>query len=891
MPALRQEDCSRIINIFLKFTPIKAAYTEVFTAFSMVRRLGIFWLIGSVALFGSSCSRQSYRVQTDREVYSLLKQGTCDPRWTLNDYRITPKKESRMFDPFHPDREPMPADDPAAHRRLPPHSGNGGKNGWTPHTENPRWRQFLPVNEKGEVPLDKDKAVDLALLHSPEYQSALEGLYLAAMKVSQERYRYEVQFFGGGSLFYTANGRLRGNDTLASDANLEARRLLATGGEFVAGLANSITWSLSGKHDWGAESILNISLVQPLLRGAGRKIVLENLTQTERDFLAAVRQMVFFQQGFYTKTVTGAGQQAAPAGASGGTGSGSAGFYGLLAEQIRIQNQRQNVISLEENLDRFIEMFEANQVSDVYQVEETRQNLLVSQSGLLKQINLYHQNTESYVRSLGLPPDLKVNIDDPLLEQFRLISPSLTALQEEVAGLLAAVRKKDQPLPPDFRNVLETIIRQTKAEIAVLDKDLETLRQKTPERIAGLNALKLLLDERIQHGERIEPDIYDTKIFEKRIADLRNKDIPKNLSRIQAAFTLLELIVQQNEILLRKMIRERSFSKDVLEAASVLKLALKPDAEAEPADKNPLPVPADSAGSSRERTQKIIAELRQKDAYRDWIRRVLSLFQYELASLSLLQTRARLDALTLVPVTLTPEHAFASASEHRLDWMNRKAQLADSWRQIEIAADKLRSGLDLTLQGELGTIDRSGVKFDGSDGQLRAGLTWDSPLTRHNEMLDYRRRQIEFQNARRNYYVYVDGVQAELRNILRNVQMSQIDFEINRNAVLVDTVRVDVMQLRMEQPPQRGGRIDPNTATQLINALNGLMNSQNNFLNTWITYQTQRMLLDLNMGTMTLDASGRWIDSGTTVSGAADTHGNKMILAPPVPRLNRKYVD
>jgi hypothetical protein len=163
-------------------------------------------------------------------------------------------------------------------------------------------------------------------------------------------------------------------------------------------------------------------------------------------------------------------------------------------------------------------------------------------------------------------------------------------------------------------------------------------------------------------------------------------------------------------------------------------------------------------------------------------------------------------------------------------------------------------------------------------------------------MLDYRRSQIAYQNARRNYYTYVDSVQAELRNILRNVQMNQIDFEINRNAILVDTVRVDVMQLRMEQPPQRGKKIDTNTAQQLIGALNGLMSSQNSFLNTWVAYQTQRMLLDLNMGTMTLDRQGRWIDSDATIS----QFGRPLTVPVPaegpqrignVPKRNRRYVE
>jgi hypothetical protein len=124
--------------------------------------------------------------------------------------------------------------------------------------------------------------------------------------------------------------------------------------------------------------------------------------------------------------------------------------------------------------------------------------------------------------------------------------------------------------------------------------------------------------------------------------------------------------------------------------------------------------------------------------------------------------------------------------------------------------------------------------------------------------------------------------------------MRQVEFEINRNAVLVDTIRVDVRQLRMEQPPQRGGRIDTNTAQQLISALNGLMNSQNNLLGTWVEYQTHRMLLDLYMGTMALDERGRWTEPNTM--RAVTTRTPELAPAIPVPmlqmpRLNRRYVE
>ena len=801
-------------------------------------------------------------------------------------------------------------DDPTAHKKMHYVAGMKGSSHWhdngdTQSAENPHWRYALLLNEKGEVPLDKEKAIELSLRHSPEYQSALENLYLSAMAVSRQRFIYDVRFYGGDSVLTSVSG----SSSIRNSADISAERRLAAGGDWVVRLANSITWSLNNGSWESSGSLFNVGVTQPLLQGAGRKYALESLTQSERNFLAAVRQMVLFQQGYYTRIVTGSSGRhtTAPSGASGANTPVSTGFYGLLEGQIQIQNQRQNMISLEENLNRFEEMFDAGQIDNRYQVEQTRQNLLMSQSNLLGQINSYQANIETYIRSLGLPPDLTISISDPLLEQFQLTSPTLTTLMAEVSGFLTIIRKKDHPFPENFQDEIKAMIQRAGGEIAIFHQDLETLQKSVPARLQSLKNLETLLADRIANGERFDPSVYDTSIFEERIAKLQSESVPQNLDRIQAACTLLDVIVNFEEPELREIIQNRSFNPAVLKALDDLKLnkTVKVDSDADLSQRQreldktteELRALQESLGlePQRKTQRQVIAGLRQKDEYRDWIRRVVSAFQYELVSLSLLQTRTRLDAMTLVPVSITAEEAFQTASKHRLDWMNQKSRLVDTWRQIDIEANQLKGALKLTFDGKAGKVNRNGVHFDGNSSSLDVGLAWDSPLTRYTEMMNYRSSQIAYQNARRNYYTYVDGVQAELRNTVRDVQRSQIDFEIRRNQVLVDAIRVDLMQLQMERPPQRGGRIETNTSQQLIDALNGLLRSQNDFLSTWVRYQTQRMLLDQNMGTMTLDNRGHWIDPGVIGSSTAVAFPKLAPVVPvptlEIPQLNRRYVE
>ena len=872
-------------------------------------------LLCMTVLACSGCSRQHYRVKADKEVYSLLEAGgTKDCRWQLSDYRIEVDPRSRMYDRNNPDNEPMPPDDASAHVKMHRVDGKKGSKHWhehgnTKHVENPCWRQYLLYNERGAVPLDINGAMDLALLHSPEYQSALEDLYLSAAKVSQERFRFDVQFYGGESLFYTAAGRLRDNGTfLNNNIDIEAQKLFATGGELVVGLANSITWTFSGKNDWYGESLFNVGLVQPLLRNAGRKVVLENLTQSERDFLAAIRNMVFFQQQFYTKVVTG---------------YGSGGYYDLLKRQIQIRNLRQNIIGLEENLQRFQALKDSNLIDDVYQVEDVRQSVLSSESRLLTQVANYEGYVETYIRALGLPPDLKVEIADPVIDRFQLTSPTITPLQEDISYLFSRVRRVGETFSDDIADKLDDFVQRTKSEIVILENDLVELEKSVPERIAGLKALESQLAEQIRLGERIEPVIYDSNEFLKRIGKLRDVEIPNNIRKLEACFVLLQMIIDHDEPTLRKMIEEDRFSDEARQAMEILRLgaivdferpreliekldemektlkmrdALQELLEKEKTDMTLDPAPlvpkaprknaveTDIASTEPEKTgetisirvdaseieedynnpdpKKVIPELKEQNLYREWVRNVLTEFQNEVASLSIMQIRTRVDSITLVPTMISQEEAFRIAEENRLDWMNRRARLVDSWRQIDIAANKLKGELNVRVEGEIGTVDKKGVRFDADNGRLRVGLEWDSPLTRHNEMLDYRRAQIDYQAARRDYYTYVDGVQAEIRNTLRNTRLRQIDFEIQRNAVFIAAIKVDVAQLEMIKPVERNSSIDTNTSQRLINSLDGMASTQNDFMSGWLDYQTLRMTLDLNMGTMQLDSQGRWVDPG-----------------------------
>jgi len=149
-----------------------------------------------------------------------------------------------------------------------------------------------------------------------------------------------------------------------------------------------------------------------------------------------------------------------------------------------------------------------------------------------------------------------------------------------------------------------------------------------------------------------------------------------------------------------------------------------------------------------------------------------------------------------------------------------------------------------------------------STGRLRVGLQWDAPLTRLQERNTYRQSLIEFNQARRSYYQFEDGIWQLLRGQIRQLRTNQFNFELGRQAVRIAAGQIalneDIRQLR----EARGLASGPTAARDTISALNDLLNAQNSLLNVWVNYEVVRRSLDLDLGTMELTAEGLWIDPG-----------------------------
>jgi len=177
-------------------------------------------------------------------------------------------------------------------------------------------------------------------------------------------------------------------------------------------------------------------------------------------------------------------------------------------------------------------------------------------------------------------------------------------------------------------------------------------------------------------------------------------------------------------------------------------------------------------------------------------------------------------------------------------------------------------------------INDNPLSLRGRTGRLRAGFQWDTALTRMNERNQYRQVLIEYQQAKRNYYRFEDGIWQTLRSQLRNIRYNQYNFELQRYAVRIAaqqiTINEDLRQIR-ESLNQASG---PTAARDSISALQDLLNAQNTFLGVWVFYEAQRRNLDQDLGTIRVDAENIWVDPGPITSEIYGFSGDGAYCPP-----------
>lgn len=850
------------------------------------------------------CHREFYRQQADDEARELVEEKSCDPRWAMPCFNIEMNPASRYYDQYDPVKPPLPPDDPESHDLMHCVYGKKGWSKWHEFgdrsgLENPAWQQcldqYVTRSPNGAYVLRLEDSVRLALIHSPQYQQQVETLYLSALDVSTERFRLDTQFFGSNGTFYNHRGPDAaqagvGNtaasgassyggtprsapfgavgDTLRNTTGLEARRRLATAGELVVGFANSFMWQFAGPDQSASASIASFAFLQPLLRAGGRVVGLERLTLAERTLLANVRAMYRYRQGFFTQIAIGdnngiAGPQRrggfTGAGLDGFTGVGTGGFGGVgdatgFGGGGGGQNQGAGG--------------GGGGTTGFAGGGAGLQNGFI---GLLQRLQQIRNLQELLKAQARTRPLLEANlaaglIDIAQVDQFR------QNIQTEQANML------------DARNQLETALDQFKSQILGLpphvpielnDSLIKQFQFIDPDLGSAQDNLAQILSELGDLG--VKPAVSELEAMADRVAAAR-RDIEEQLAAVQVDLQKLDTLgdarfrdatPEEQQSARDEWVRLKETHKRLIDGHSESGAKLSEIRE----------------GLKPETTDKSMGELVALAVGLDNL----------VKELTLVQARSRLEIITVEPVDLHPLDALAIARANRVDWMNNRATLVDTWRLIEFNANALESGLDIVMSGDVGTTGVNPAEFTHTTGTLRAGLRFDAPFTRLNERNIYRAQLISYQQARRRLIQFEDGVHQQLRGRLRQLNQHRANLEIQRRAMAIAIRRVDERRENLNKPvapaapgaaPQQFG---PTAARDLLDALSDLRSVQNNVMSVWLAYYATHMTLIRDLGVMELDENGLWVQR--PLDQYERMGADECLLPPAIPEQWFKDLD
>lgn len=268
-----------------------------------------------------------------------------------------------------------------------------------------------------KIDLTIDKALTLAVNTSRTFQDEKENLYLTALSLTGAKHAFRPQFFANSTAtrswlpetrmvpsrvfgvpptadeFFDQRGRV--------DSNFGLSQALLTGGNIGINVANDLLRFYTGDPRKSAVSAITANISQPLLRGAGRKVAAESLTQAHRDVIYAVRDFSHFQNTFSNDIVVQ--------------------YFRLLQQKDTLYNQYANYQSRVDTT-AYLRARAVDRAKPL-DVSSAEQDELSAKNAYIAAVVSFNNAADQFKIALGLPTSTQLVLDDSELEKLRDTGP------------------------------------------------------------------------------------------------------------------------------------------------------------------------------------------------------------------------------------------------------------------------------------------------------------------------------------------------------------------------------------------------------------------------------------------------------------------------------------
>ncbi len=371
----------------------------------------------------SACSTTRYRERADAEVYGILETKSAAVPGAEVDFSV------------EPEATPLDAAGLPVVTEMDPYLGDSVE------------------SEIGDALVTLEEAILLAAQRNRNYQNAKESLYLQALALTLDRHRYTPIFSGGvqaairrsaidqttpsdfseimagageiitqiESITGTPAELIRAYAAVVEEAGAAARldqprtrlieeyratgrasigaeRLMRGGGRIAAAISTDFLRFLTGDPRQHTSSTLTLAVTQPLLRGAGRSVATERLTQAERDTLYALRDFTHYRKEFTVETCSA--------------------YYNVLQQRDIVRNTWRGLENFRMNVERE-RAFAEEGLRTQAELGRLLQAQLDNENRYVNAVRRYQEDLDAFKIRLGLSTDSRIVLDDRELDLLR----------------------------------------------------------------------------------------------------------------------------------------------------------------------------------------------------------------------------------------------------------------------------------------------------------------------------------------------------------------------------------------------------------------------------------------------------------------------------------------
>jgi len=309
-------------------------------------------------------------------------------------------------------------------------------------------------------------ALQIAAHQSREYQTQKENVFLTALQLDLERDAFRGTWTGVLEGLYDAQleREVALDDEGHTDRQTVAGLEYGGVGELSQRFKNGLTFSgqigldlvslLTQERLFSRGIFADVTMTMPLMRGSGKFVVTEPLTQAERDIVYALYEFERFQREFAVDVASE--------------------YLTVLRQMDSVGNAEGNYRRLIASTRRARRLADAGKLSEV-QVDQSRQDELRARDQWVSAQESFQRQLDSFKLRLGLPTDARIELDPGELDELATATQGVLSggVTEEIDEEIPAADAPITLIEPGRGQPGPYELNETEALVLALDHRLD----------------------------------------------------------------------------------------------------------------------------------------------------------------------------------------------------------------------------------------------------------------------------------------------------------------------------------------------------------------------------------------------------------------------------------